>query len=108
MDEWGDLLFEASYGGLLLDIISTDDDVSRALAIHKFPFRDGAVLQDVGAEPRQTTVSIIFLPIPTQDDNHINRLTTFLTLVNEGVPQSFVHPLTGDDELYFVVEFLWG
>jgi prophage DNA circulation protein len=98
MDEWESLLFQCSYGGILLDVVSTEDDVSRVLARHEFPFQDGAVLQDMGATPRSTQCEVVFIPTVGQKDNHINRLTTFLNFCNDahrGAPPTFVHPLTG-------------
>jgi prophage DNA circulation protein len=99
MDEWQELLFEASYGGIPIDVVTTEDDVSRVLARHEYPFQDGAVLQDMGAAPRTTQCDVIFIPTVGQEDNHINRLTLFLTLLNEAhkldEPPILVHPLTG-------------
>ena len=99
MDEWGELLFEASYFGTLIDIVSTDDDFSRALVEHKFPFRDGAVLSDMGAEPRSTSVRVVFIPTSDQELDHITRLIEFLNLLDDAssitpTPQ-FVHPIVG-------------
>jgi hypothetical protein len=101
MDEWSDLLFTASYSGIELDIVSTSDDVSRVLARHEYPFRDGAVLQDMGAAPRSTQCRIIFMPTSAQaaDDNHISRVSDFLQIVSDAHaldrPPNFIHPISG-------------
>lgn len=99
MDEWADLLFQASYDGFVFDCVSTDDDVSRVLAEHVYPFRDGAVLQDMGAEPRRMSCSIVFIPTEDQSANHIDRFATFKLVLDAAhtrdQPPVLVHPLTG-------------
>jgi prophage DNA circulation protein len=95
-DQFEELLFTASYGGLEIDIISTSDDISRTLIAHEFPFRDGAVLEDTGGVPRRTDCNIVFLPTTTRPDM-IERFLQFeaLTKANDRTPRVFSHPLTG-------------
>ena len=99
MDEWQDLLFTASYGGVLFDCLSTDDDVSRVLARHEYPFRDGAVLQDMGGAPRTTNCEIIFIPTAEQTRDHLDRFKRFANLLDAAHSETptplLVHPLTG-------------
>jgi prophage DNA circulation protein len=97
-DEWEKLLFAASYDGVLFDCVSTNDDVSRVLAQHEYPFRDGAVLRDMGGAPRTTQCEIVFIAIDGTTD-HLTRFKKFKNLLDaaskkDRAPLLF-HPLTG-------------
>lgn len=98
-DEWQELLFSASYDGVLFDVVSTSDEVSRVLARHEYPFRDGAVLQDMGGAPRETRCEIVFIPTSEQTDNHLERFKAFKNLLDAAhgadLAPVLVHPLTG-------------
>ncbi len=97
-DQFELTLFTASYDAFEIDIVATDDDISRTLVTHEFPFRDGAVLQDTGAVPRTTDCDIVFLPL-TADDilSVIERFNLFRSILEESInePKEFVHPFTG-------------
>jgi prophage DNA circulation protein len=101
-DEWSAQLFEASFGEISLNVLNVDDDRSRAQAVHTYPFRDGAEIQDTGGEPRTTSVTLIFFQQGADGEDNVNngrsaldRFIEFDDLVQTGVPQTFVHPLTG-------------
>jgi prophage DNA circulation protein len=96
-DLWERVLHEASYGGLRLDVLSTQDSAGRALARHVYPHRDGADLEDMGGEPRTTRCRVIFLARGA-DDNPLERFARFEALVRQGQAHTFVHPLTGSYE----------
>jgi prophage DNA circulation protein len=89
-DRWGDLLVEASYGGVRIDVTSADSDYSRSLAESKTAFRDGASYQDTGGEPWITTCQVVFL-----GDDHLERFQAFLAAKDQARPLLFMHPLFG-------------
>jgi prophage DNA circulation protein len=89
-DEWEQQLLDAEYGGFPLDILDTSDNFSRALVRHTHPNIDGAILRDMGAEPRETTCTIVFIPPRVLD-----RMLEFISLCSTGKAERFVHPLTG-------------
>jgi prophage DNA circulation protein len=80
----------ASFRGLSFDVISTEDDFSRRITEHKFPYRDGALLEDTGREPKPTNITAVFF-----GEDYLSRLTAFLALVDEGTTGPFQHPLLG-------------
>ncbi len=99
-DVWAEELSSASYGGVELDVLATDDSIARALIQHVYPRKDGGDIVDFGAEPRVTTCRICFFERPperedTSRQNHLARLAAFLAAARRGMPQTFVHPITG-------------
>lgn len=101
-DEWGDILFDPiSFGGIELDVISVSDNVGRVLARHEYPFRDGAVIEDMGGVPRETGCDIIFIPGGAGDGaNHLENLVSFLDVAQSGEASTFIHPLTGSYQAF--------
>lgn len=93
-DLWEKQLFECRYGGIRLDVQTTQDSLGRALATHRIPHREGSPVRDQGAEPRVTNCRIIFFPVDAADDPR-ERFYFFKALVDEGRTQTFVHPITG-------------
>lgn len=98
-DVWGTILYEASWGGLRLDVLETDDQAGRATARHRYVHRDGADVEDLGGEPRVTRVTCVFFERPAlageEGLTHYDRFRRLATLKDEGVARTFVHPLTG-------------
>lgn len=89
-DSWGTILYDASYGGFPIHVMSTSDSAGRTLARHKYPHVDGADLEDMGAEPRVTRCRIIFT-----GPDHYEAFRVFHDLANSVEPLLFTHPITG-------------
>jgi prophage DNA circulation protein len=89
MADWDNLL-AASYGGLPLHLLDTDDDMSREMARRRYPRKDGANTEDLGQIARETACTIVWAGV-----GHVQRLVAFLRLVQRGRVESFTHPLTG-------------
>lgn len=102
-DVWSSTLYSASYGGVEFDCLETSDSMARAIVRHSFPRREGGVLHDMGAEPRETRCRLLFWERPalegeTARGDHRARFAAFLAVVKagkEGKAQAFVHPITG-------------
>jgi prophage DNA circulation protein len=91
---WDAQLDTASFGGVEFEVLSINDDVSRRrIAQHKYPYRDGADLDDMGREPRHTSMSVIF-----SGDEYETQLNAFLGIVDEGETATFRHPILGQWE----------
>lgn len=99
-DVWADLLHEASFAGVAFDCLTTRDSIQRALAVHSYPGRDGADVQDMGAEPRRTTLSVLFYESDEYQENHLARFARFYEAINAGTAQELVHPITGSYGAY--------
>lgn len=97
VDQWADQLYEASYGGLRIDVLSLQDDLSRALARYKYPHRDGADVEDMGAEEWTTRARVIFFPRDGQNARDV--FEEFMAIVQRGESQVFVHPLFGEHDV---------
>jgi prophage DNA circulation protein len=101
-DEWQEILYEASYGLLPLDVLTSRDSFRRALARHAPPGRDGEIVDDMGGEARVCTCRILFFARPATDPtdpdeaaNHVKRAEAFINSAQSGYAQAFVHPLFG-------------
>ena len=100
MDAWADIVSPASFGGVSFDCLTTRDSLRRALAMHSVPRRNGAVLQDMGGDPRTTSCQLIFFERDKAEEdaeglNHYQRFLLFVENANSGKSFEFVHPLTG-------------
>jgi len=90
MSEWDDNLQPASWNGIDFEVVSVSDSVDRQIVAHRYPFRDGADLEDTGREPRPTTVNAVFF-----GDGYLARLTKLRQEADKGKTGPFVHPLFG-------------
>lgn len=88
MSDFRDML-TASFGGIEIDVVRVSDDFSRAQAIHVYPGRDGASVEDMGREPRRTPCTIVW-----NGEDCLDRFRAFAEQV-DGDPREFVHPLYG-------------
>lgn len=105
IDVWAETLYAATYAGIPLDVMLTEDEVQRSLARLEYPRKDGADIQPMGNGPRRTRVRIEFFEREPDedddaqgfgDDNHLDRLSTFVqTALSATQPHPFVHPLFG-------------
>lgn len=93
-DLWLKQLVECSFGGIRLDVQTTEDEAGRVLSTHLIPHRDGAPVRDQGAEPRTTRCRIIFFQTSPDDDPR-ERFYFFKAKADEGATQTFVHPISG-------------
>lgn len=95
---WEDDLKEGAIGSgaerVVLDILSCEDSAGRALVEHKYPHRDGADTEDMGAEARTTSLRLCFFPHAKRPDPYGDFLR-LVKLKDQGKPQKFTHPLTG-------------
>lgn len=100
-DVWESVLYPATFGGIPIDVLSTRDSFRRSLVPFGPPGRDGAIVQDMGADARVTTARFFFFErdgdpaIPADQRDHVRRCREFLALANSGKAQEFVHPIFG-------------
>jgi prophage DNA circulation protein len=87
---WADDLEQAMFRGVTFDVESIDDTIERRVVEHKFPYRDGAKLEDTGRDPRPFDFEAFFL-----GDDYLERLIPFLQVCDEGATGLLVHPLFG-------------
>jgi prophage DNA circulation protein len=87
---WENSLLPASYRDIEFDILSVDDDATRALARHSYPYTDGADIEDMGREARRSSVRAIFF-----GDDYEERLQAFLKALDQPGAGVLVHPVFG-------------
>lgn len=106
-DTWRDALLTASFFGLRLDILNTEDEWRSSLVRHSGPRRDGATIDPMGTEARICRCTVIFFERDGDDDDefafddHITRFATFMqTAMQAREPREFVHPVLGSFQAY--------
>jgi prophage DNA circulation protein len=87
---WDAQLERASFRNVEFDCQVIDDEISRRLAEHKYPYRSGAEFEDMGREPRLTRVRAVFMGPEYEAD-----LGVLLARVDEGKAGTFQHPIMG-------------
>jgi len=87
---WTDQIQVVTWGGIEIDVISVDDDLSRRVVEYSYPYKDGAELEDLGREPRRTNVVAVFF-----GSDYLERLVELITLIDQGKTQAFQHPVLG-------------
>jgi hypothetical protein len=109
-DEWEGLLYECSYAGIRIDVMSTRDSNGRALAPFESINVDGASIDDNGAAPRVVTARVGFFRV-ADNDRPTSRFHQFRAAVHTSKvakePEVFVHPITGAMKV-FVGQFDWS
>jgi prophage DNA circulation protein len=87
---WANQLDECSFRGVAFAFQSLDDEVTRRLVEHKFPYRSGSEFEDLGAEARVTRIRAVFMGPEYEGD-----LGALLKAVDAGTAGRFVHPILG-------------
>jgi len=93
--------FDASFGGIRIDVLSTNIRHGRKKATHTFAKRDGATLEDSGREPFVCDVEFLFVDRKAQEGEdagvgtYLERFQAFDELVAADVTRRFVHPYVG-------------
>lgn len=87
---WAAGLQDASFGRVPFVCQTTDDDLVRRIAQHRYPYRSGADIEDMGREPRPTRIRCVFL-----GESYESQLGALLKMVDMGVAETFVHPILG-------------
>lgn len=87
---WNTNLQDCQFRGVRFDCISTNDESSRALVEHAYPYRDGAEVEDLGANAWKVTVKTLIYGA----DYEI-QLKLLLAALDAAGSGEFVHPIFG-------------
>lgn len=87
---WKDDLLPASFRGIEFDCMDTRDTLSRDIAQYRYPYREGADVEDLGGKPDNIRMTAIFY-----GDDYETRLQTFLKAVNTPGSGELIHPVFG-------------
>jgi len=87
---WRDTLLQASFRGVSFDVESVGDTTARSLALHEYPYRDGADAEDLGTGARRMRFTAI-----VWGDDYETRLQALLAAVRQADVGELVHPVFG-------------
>jgi prophage DNA circulation protein len=97
---WANNLLEASFRGVVFDVISIDDAAPRALAHHSYPYQDGEDIEDMGLNARKFSVQAIFF-----GDDYQDLLKAFTDVLDQRGSGVLVHPVFGNIERVQTAEY---
>lgn len=87
---WESDLQQASFRGILIDCISTNDGSTKSLAIQQAPYSNDAIVEDMGKDPNKINLRIFL-----SGENYLtylNALDSAFSLSGEG---ELIHPIHG-------------
>ncbi|MGE0333098.1 MAG: DNA circularization protein [Ramlibacter sp.] len=87
---WAQRMQDAKFRGIAFEMLSVSDQGGHALAVHEYPYQDGAALDDQGAKGRQVRVKAIF-----RGDAYEEQLENFIHALNQRGAGQLVHPIFG-------------
>lgn len=87
---WSETLLDLRFRGIAFDCISTQDEASRALVEHAYPYRDGAEIEDLGANAAKLSVrTLIYGP------DYERLLQELMAALDTAGAGELVHPVFG-------------
>lgn len=87
---WAQTLLDASFKGIVFEVVKTDDSSERAIAEHSYPYVDGSDIEDMGRGARHISVEAVFY-----GDDYETRLQAFLAVLDQPGAGEFIHPVFG-------------
>ena len=87
---WAADLQIATFRGLQFECLAVADQAEHVLVEHRYPYLDGADIEDMGTGPRQVSLSAIFF-----GDSYEQALEDFIAALNQTGNAEFVHPVFG-------------
>lgn len=87
---WADSLLDCTFRGVAIEVLNTSDSTERALAIHTFPWVDGADVEDMGRQPRAVSLTAIFY-----GDDYEARLQAAVAAFDQAGAGELIHPVFG-------------
>lgn len=83
-------MLDASFRGVVFDIVKTEDDAARSVVEHSYPYVDGSDIEDMGRNARRISVEAIFF-----GDDYEARLQALLAALDQSGAGEFIHPVFG-------------
>lgn len=94
---WENTLLPASFRGITFEVVSTSDDIERAVATHEYPYLDGANVEDLGRAARRLSMVAVFY-----GDDYEIRLQQFLAAIDVPGAAELIHPVFGALQAQFM------
>ena len=86
---WASML-DASFRGVKFGVMGISDRGEKALAVHEYPYRPGAEVEDLGRKPRLVSVKAIFW-----GRNYLTEVQALIKAFEESGKGELIHPLFG-------------
>lgn len=87
---WSKTLLDASFRGIVFDILAVQDEAERALSRHGYPYVNGEEIEDLGEGARRIGVRAIF-----SGDDYETALKQFIAALEQPGAGELVHPVFG-------------
>ncbi|MDE1713894.1 DNA circularization N-terminal domain-containing protein (plasmid) [Chromobacterium amazonense] len=83
-------LVDASFRGVRFDCLKSVDSAQRDQALHEYPYKDGADVEDLGRKARKVSLSAMFW-----GKDYPRRLRELVAALDAAGPGELVHPVFG-------------
>ncbi len=83
-------LIPAKFRGVDIDVVNTRDSIQRAIAVHAYPFTDGADIEDLGQQERHISLTLVWFGADYQ-----LKLARFLAVAAQAGSGELIHPVFG-------------
>ncbi|POZ63578.1 DNA circularization protein [Chromobacterium alticapitis] len=83
-------LVDASFRGVRFDCLKSVDSAQRDQAMHEYPYKDGADVEDLGRKARKVSLSAMFW-----GKGYQRRLREFTAALDAAGPGELIHPVFG-------------
>lgn len=93
---WEDTLLPASFRGIVFEVVSTNDEISRGVIVNEYPYVDGGSTEDMGRNARTMSMVAVFYGI----DYEI-QLQQFIEAIDTPGSGELVHPVFGSIKAQF-------
>lgn len=87
---WQTDLLDASFRGVAFEVESVDDNGEKSLALHEYPYRAGANIEDLGRKARIIPVRALIW-----GDDYAERLQKLIAAFESSGPGELIHPVYG-------------
>ncbi|WP_163304432.1 DNA circularization protein [Enterobacter ludwigii] len=87
---WKDDLLDASFRGVTFDCVDISDTLARDVAQYRYPYREGADVEDLGGKPDNIRMTAIFF-----GEDYETRLQKFIQVLNTPGYGELIHPVFG-------------
>jgi prophage DNA circulation protein len=94
---WDNTLLPASFRGIQFEVISTGDDIERAVVAHEYPYVDGANVEDLGRNARRISITAVFF-----GDDYEVQLQQLMGALDQPGAGELIHPVFGSINAQFV------
>lgn len=94
---WENTLLPASFRGILFEVISTVDDIERAVVTHEYPYVDGANVEDMGRTARRISMTAVFY-----GDDYEIQLQQLMAAIDTPGAAELIHPIFGSMQAQFI------